>query len=106
MEALMESSLNEECADAFKEDVEEYKKVESDEDWTADDDNVALLQLHRDEKKVFKDMLKVKESKMMHIRFRMLYTYQKIKELNGENEVEFKPEDFLEENIFTKLLNK
>jgi hypothetical protein len=51
-------------------------------------------------------MLKVKESKMMHIRFRMLYTYQKIKELNGENEVEFKPEDFLEENIFTKLLNK
>jgi AAA+ ATPase superfamily predicted ATPase len=72
MEALMESSLNEECADAFKEDVEEYKKVESDEDWTADDENVALLQLHRDEKKVFKDMLKVKESKMMHIRFRML----------------------------------
>jgi hypothetical protein len=47
MEALMESSLNEECADAFKEDVEEYKKVESDEDWTADDENVALLQLHR-----------------------------------------------------------
>jgi hypothetical protein len=72
MEALMESSLNEECADAFKEDVEEYKKVESDEDWTAEDENVALLQLHREEKKVFKDMLKVKESKMMHIRFRML----------------------------------